>query len=148
MKDRLVTFNVARVAREKGFNGKCRAKINCSHYHFVKDNIIPSNVPTSENELFAPMWDWNNHEENDHYRKQVVLKGLNTSIPTQSLLSKWIRDVKFKHIEIHYMDEVLGYGYQITDISTNTMLFDNFIYSGSNYEDTLEAALIIALNLI
>ena len=46
MQDQLISFETARLAREKGFNIPCRAKINCSHYHFVENNIIPKNIGT------------------------------------------------------------------------------------------------------
>lgn len=137
MEDQLISFETAVLAREKGFNVPCRGRIHCSHYHFVKNNIIPANVPIADNEMFAPKCDWNNLEECDPNRSNSTLKGLYTSIPTQSLLQKWLREKYKIHI---YVQPTLSFD--------KWTLNHNFYQTYNTYEETLEAGLIEALKLI
>jgi len=156
MKEELVTFETARLAREKGFNIPCRAKINSSHYHFVENNIIPKNIGTSENEMFAPIKDWNNLEEPDHYRQQVILKGLNTSLPTQSLLQRWLREVH--NIDCFPQHQFLGESAcikytplittSINDIDSEDYCNYSFEEIYDTYEQAFEFGLQKALKLI
>lgn len=142
MQDQLISFETARLAREKGFNIPCKAKINCSHYHFVENNIIPKNIGTSENEMFAPVKNWNNLEEPDHYRQQIILKGLNTSLPTQSLLQRWLREIHSINFFVYLKGDegwIYSFSYHISDFSKE-------IYK--SYEEALEQGLLKALKLI
>jgi len=68
------------------------------------------------------------------------------SLPTQSLLQKWLREVHNIHIDIPYMDEVLIFGYKITTIANNTEVVE--IYKYNLYEEALEIGLQEALKLI
>jgi len=92
MKEQLISFETAKLAKEKGFDWKCRGKIHCSHFHLIKNNIIPSNIPTSQYEMFAPLRDWNHELYNDPNRRGGTLTGLELSMPTQSFLQKWLRE--------------------------------------------------------
>ena len=74
-----VTFEQAKWLKEIGFDVKTRGRIHVSHWHLVKDNIIPSNVNTSHNDMFAPIDNWN--KNNTHYM----------SLPEQWQVIEWLR---------------------------------------------------------
>ena len=54
-----VNFELAKLLKEKGFDVKVRGRIHVSHWHLVKDNIIPSNVNIYYTDIFAPLGNWN-----------------------------------------------------------------------------------------
>jgi len=54
-----VNFELAKLLKEKGFDVKVRGRIHVSHWHLVKDNIIPSNVNIYYTDMFAPLGNWN-----------------------------------------------------------------------------------------
>lgn len=58
-----VSFQVAKLLKEKGFDEKVRGRIHVSHWHLVKNNIIPSNVNTYHTDMFAPLDNWNNNKQ-------------------------------------------------------------------------------------
>jgi len=133
MEDQLVSFETAKLAKEKKFNYPCRGKIECSHYHFIKNNIIPSNISTSNKEMFAPIKNWNidiktNRGQFDRY----------TSLPTQSLLQKWLREVHNIHFFIlGTMPYYVGGGDLV-----------EYYYNFDTYEKAFEKGLQEALKLI
>ena len=131
MKEQLITFETAKLAKEKGFNesteGDCWVKtldgkiIHNSERHPVDDDRV----------------------DNEYYLAQ----------PTQSLLQKWLRDEHNLYIDVHsghyawnnkvsfytsiksiYKGENKHYKYRTKDVST--------------YEESLEKALIESLKLI
>jgi hypothetical protein len=151
MKDQLVAFKTTKLAKEKGFNWKCRGRIHVSHFHFVKNNIIPDNVPTNDNEMFAPIEDHNNKPSVEFARinpqiKEPVYDRL--SLPTQSLLQKWLRE---KH-KIHASVYGLGGSWKcaIYDITSKGNYEKDQASSDmyDTYENALESGLINALKLI
>jgi hypothetical protein len=146
------SFEVSRLLREKGFDAPCRGKIHCSHYHLVKENKIPPNVPTSINEMFAQIKGWNNLKEQDYINNLGELKGLNTSIPSHSLAIKWVRESYDKVITVYA--NASGYLFEIHDSARlgGTHRYDSGI-TGTNesgcwnrYEDATEAALLYFLS--
>ena len=139
MQEALVTFKTAKLAKEKGFNWKCRGKIHCSHYHLVKDNIIPSNVPTSSAEMFAPLIDWNNH-----LKPKLDTE---TSLPTQSLLQKWLREIYDIDVIINtYRSQ--GHKWYKFFISERHKDVVKSIELYQSYEEALEIGLQEALKLL
>ncbi len=142
MEDTLVSFDTAKLAKDLGFNIPCRAKIHCSHYCFILNNIIPTNIRTDAKEMFAPIKDWN--------AKQVMHKGnldLYTSLPTQSLLQKWLREIHTIHINLIPLTRKRLYSYSIVDLESLEYIMNSKTYN-FNYEDTLEIALKEGLKLI
>jgi hypothetical protein len=79
IKPTYVTFEQAKWIKEKGFDVKTRGRIHVSHWHLVKNNIIPSNVNTFHNDMFAPIDNWN--KDNTHYM----------SLPEQWQVVEWLR---------------------------------------------------------
>jgi hypothetical protein len=135
MKDELVTFPTAKLAKEKGFNEFCIY----SWYKNIegKYNIITDyNDPDKNSELF-----------DDNY-----------TIPTQSLLQRWLREVHGLHISFGFVyaaSEGKFHGFLCTIRSLNTDMNDktpikrgiggNFEGRYYTYEEALELALQEAL---
>lgn len=148
MIDQLVTFETAKLAEEKGFNGMCINRIHCSHFHTIINNVIPKNISIVEDFMSKPE-DWN-HKLHDNPNGGKKLIGLYLSIPTQSLLQRWLRE---KH-DIHIIVKVFW------DSKTNNRTYAADIYKigdkpimrkrkvESTYEEALEQGLIEALKLI
>lgn len=72
--------------------------------------------------------------------------------PTQSLLQKWLREIKNLHIDI--IRDACGYGYDICKADNGTHIADG-VFDGPNdggqwdtYEEALEAGIQKALKLI
>lgn len=82
MQEKLIDFNTAVLAKEKGFNWNVRATFNTK----FKDNSIPC-INTS-------LTNWN---INDDMFKRYV------SAPTQSLLQKWLREKHDKYITLTFI---------------------------------------------
>lgn len=155
------SFEVSKLLKEKGFDAPCRGRVHCSHYHLVKDNIIPSNIPTHINETFAPVQKWNRLKERDP-NSTGFLEGLNTSIPTHALAIKWIREnfqVNINVFPVHQYNEgredylnLVGWQFILTVSRDNKRDQDKSVSSILNYpssESATEAALLYTLqNLI
>ena len=132
MKEQLVSFETAKLAKELGFNWKVRTYYG----HACNPHIA------YDKEDYSIPVDFNN---DDNY------KGL-ISAPTQSLLNKWIRDVHKHYIDIRICS-IHDHDYgkycvcRIFDISTGC---DNLLLgiTHKTYEKALEYGLLWTLNLI
>lgn len=135
MKEQIIKFETAVLAKEKGFNK------DCLYCYTTKDNIQISSGDENDMETYNHnLWD-------------------NFSAPTQSLLQKWLREEHNLHIEIQL--EALK---QVVEAPKyNWIIFGAFytmeksLYFGNkkdagklynNYEEALEEALLNSLKLI
>lgn len=123
MTEELVTLETAKMLREKGFNEYCK-------------NVIDiNNIPRETL-----------YRINDDLPKQCF------SQPTQSIVQKWLREIKNLHIEIYR--SACGYGYVIVKANNGTWMEDDDAKGpndGGNwdtYEEALEAGIFEALKLI
>ena len=133
MKEQLVTFETAKLAKEKRFDYKVR-----SHYHgFANQQCFHKNN-----------FDWNNGVEY-------------LSAPTQSLLQKWLREVKGIDVEIRICSELyrtlykqgrgkkcLKYYLVIIPEPGIDYSIDDGGFTSDSFEEALEKGLIEALKLI
>lgn len=166
MKDILVSFKVAKLAKEKGFNIK-----TCD---FFSEKIISNLVPQgdykylsidydSSGEDISPhgFWDWNSTN-----KSKRLISAFNESYgedfnevfsaPTQSLLQRWLREKYNLEINVildfQNIEKKLGkyYDLGIFRYKENSRellpLFSK--YDFENYEEALESGLFEALNLI
>lgn len=87
MKDELISFETAKLAKEKGFNEPCR--------YFCNNEVY--------NESFRKDATFTNTDLASDYLKDLY----NNSItqPTQSLLQKWLRETFKLHIKIDLDEE-------------------------------------------
>lgn len=132
MKETLISFQVAKLAKEKGF------KLNCTCYYEVyPEGPLRYKLFTEEDE------DTTYVNEKSDVRFASV---------TQSLLQKWLREVH--NICIYVTTTTLGdFAVFITDtfnlnLVRNNNLYNNAAYVGYTYEEVLEVGLLEALKLI
>lgn len=120
MEDEPITFETAKLAKEKGFNEECRFNV----FRGTKDYITKEKSINSK------------------------LSSTTYSQPTQTKLQRWLREVHDIHISLNY--EIEGYsctigGYdQINHNHVGVELEEQY----NTYEQTLEAGILVALKLI
>lgn len=124
MKEQLINFETAKLAKEKGFDNVMCSIVYCIGYLSIKEN-----------------------REFRGSRRSTVGKQYHLALaPTQSLLQKWLRDKHDIHIwcEKQHKDVKNVYGYRIgSDIEHSSFTFNNW-----SYEEALELGLQEALKLI
>ena len=126
MKDKLIEYSTAKLAKEKGFNEEC---------YFIFAKI------SKEYCIFKSEYSETNSEINKY----------EYSAPTQNLLRKWLREIYNIHIVVYVMENSDGSIYYdfglkqvinwLTDKSSKPREF-------LTYEEALEIALQEALKLI
>ena len=155
LREKLISFETAILAKEKGFKNACDGFVNKDNeYIFMPDLLYPNNSEFSHNSEEDPeVVEWK------ELMKTLVLA------PTQSLLQKWLREVHNCFIDIlphrdgdsknkqwkskkdvFWTVEVDYYGknfeIELTDDSDFTQHFNN------SYEEALEIGLYQALLLL
>lgn len=133
MKEQLISFETAKLAKEKGFN------LNSGRFYYVYDY----------KELV--------HEKDNEYNiRHPDYKDRFTAVPTQSLLQKWLREVHKIHITVYCMEKSLENGWETYfDIHLKQQTKMNALQSiagkareFNTYEQALEVGLQEALKLI
>lgn len=142
MEEELITFETAKLAKEKGFNLK-------THDYFSKDKYrreFNHNVGFDDDYWGDNyVYDWNtNGEPFKPFNKECY------SAPTQSLLQKWLREVHGIIVEITWQMCSTDYEYAIIDMNNPPKYEDDVerIIGFKAYEETLEEGLYKALKLI
>ena len=160
LEEQLISFETAKLAVEKGYNGVI-GKWRESHYYNHKGEL-DGDVTEQLKESFQIK-----REQNislDEADKLNPLKSYPAS--TQSLLQKWLREKNNIHVEINFMSRTLpfhdgyfiilrGIGYELNldnDSQGNYRPILSEIHGGyevfDSYEEALEAGLQEALKLI
>jgi hypothetical protein len=119
------TFEQSKWLKEKGFDVKTRGRIHVSHWHLVKNNIIPSNVNTFHNDMFAPIDNWN--KDNTHYM----------SLPEQWQVVEWLRINHGIWVSVTINGLNKTFNYDIHCINKQQGSLDNIVICG--YETPQEA---------
>ena len=137
MKEQLISFETAKLAKEKGFSERVRfIWYDNKMKPFIEDNLI--------REYGYIPGEWNG---NMHYKKDP--SETYTSAPTQSLLQKWLREEHNIHILTRpFHDSLLG---KTTCIADVIRIGDGRVLKSprmDTYEEALEIALQNALMLI
>lgn len=138
MEETLVSLEIAKLLKEKGFQQLC-------FYYYDKDGKI--NEPFLENgsstdvDFKVSLTDLlENHNFKYNYYTAY-------SAPTQSLTQKWIREVHNIHIIIDFNPtKDNGWYYCMVNIITNIPNFSNETFA--SYEEALEEGIKQALQLI
>ena len=125
MEDTLITFETAKLAKEKGFPQEPN-KLKIPYYNY-------------KGEFKGDVKDW----LRKYLRKEDTSDVESVSAPTQSLLAKWLREEHNIHLIAYKNINIDGYDwcYITTDGITN-------INSYKTYEEALEIGLQEALKLI
>lgn len=131
MNEQLVSFKVAKLAKEIRFDWKCRYA-----YHYDNGNNFTFDF--TEEEFI------NNFHKNKDADKDYI------SAPIQSLLQKWLRDIH--GIAVHISTDItLSWVYTIQSLHPQATYTGSTIASVevfSTYEEALEKGLYRALKLI
>jgi hypothetical protein len=130
MKEELIVFETAKLAKEKGFDWDCES------YYKPNTKELPSNLNGKRS--------WNH----------VVPAKEYYSAPTQSLLQKWLREKHNIHIPVNWVykksyDTDVDWHYNVKGIGlTSNNLIDLDETKFNTYEKALEVGLLEALKLI
>ena len=129
MRETFVDLNTAILAKQKGFDGDCIILIDLN-------TLLESNS----------FWkDENGNNVQVAFIKNSDLKKINAcTIPSQSLLQKWLREKHKLHTVIIYT--INGFTYKIVDLKLNHDNVCDIVFE--SYEDALENALYNMLTLI
>ena len=138
MKEQLINFKTAKLAKEKGFN------IQCFYYYDKIEKLIEpyeENGSSTDVEFRVNLTDLLDNY-NEGYRE-------NYSASTQSLLQKWLRE---KHhliiiIAYQYEHDSTSYSYWIYK-ENNSLPINQWVNDLNTYEEALELGLQEALKLI
>lgn len=130
MEEQLISFETAKMAKEKGFNARCYA-----YYEVDKEPWLHYSVN-------SPV-DYNHVKDTRHL----------FSAPTQSLLQKWLREEHGLNINIEHRAYVNRYVFTITKKGVhndyeNHYLVKHVLQKIDHYEEALELGLQNALKLI
>jgi hypothetical protein len=138
MKEQLITFETAVLAKEKGFN------ISCFDYYNPKYNTTVRGIEYDSDRDVE--WDWNNNSTSKIASPypNTEIKG-QCSAPTQSLLQKWLREEHLWYCNVE-LNENGDYIAVVTSIIKNqSVTWDEGFNS---FEEALEFSLQEALKLI
>lgn len=134
MEEQLISFETAKLAKEKGFNWKVL-------YHYRDSDIINNGA----------LYNFNNKEEQALWNIELI------SASTQSLLQRWLREEHNCIVEPYYLKDLLEtkitfkatVDYYKNDWSGELNDEPDFYSNEYNtYEEALEEGLIAALKLI
>lgn len=137
MKDELITFETAKLAKEKGFDIEepCVAFYTNprSKMFGIDEHLRYYNIKNTPRKLY-------------YIGESVALNYHNVLFaPTQSLLQKWLREVHNIHVWcIPHINSSMYYGVKCWLSNSNTVQIDAF----KTYEEALEEGLQEALKLI
>ena len=137
LREKLISFETAILAKEKGFKNACDRFVNKDNeYIFMPDLLYPNNSEFSHNSEEDPeVVEWK------ELMKTLVLA------PTQSLLQKWLREVHEISIKIddYYTNSRVRFDYNVCELGSQE---DNPVGIFETYEEALEIGLQEALKQI
>ena len=137
LEEKLISFETAILAKEKGFKNACDGFVNKDNeYIFMPDLLYPNNSEFSHNSEEDPeVVEWK------ELMKTLVLA------PTQSLLQKWLREVHEISIKIddYYTNSRVRFDYNVCELGSQE---DNPVGIFETYEEALEIGLQEALKQI
>ena len=143
MEEQLITFETAKLAKEKGFNIP-------TWYFYNYQNEIDEVCPEGFEGLKKEIWQ-TNFKNKDTFltEKDSKYKVYQYSAPTQALLQKWLREIHNIHLmlEPYYNEQqLLVYGF---DLLTERTEEKTIVEKGfKTYEEALEVGLQEGLKLI
>lgn len=127
MEDQIISWETAKLAKEKGFNIPIRQE---KQVYDLTTGIIDIRVVSNQ------IKNWNDPKYID-----IV------SAPTQSLLQRWLREVHQIHIFV-YMDEILWDTFRFNILMDQNMVYNERLKVFDTYEEALENGLYESLKLI
>ena len=130
MEDTRITFETAKLAKEKGFNALCYDAFNS------KGNLYSNGwcEYLYDNKVEIPF-------------RSGVLESQDILAPTQSLLAKWLREEHNIIVLVDY-EGIDGYYYKFYSYKEGNKNYDASDKNYNTYEEALEAGIQEALKLI
>ena len=123
MKEKLIEFNTAKLAKKKGFD-------IFNNIYFQKFNNVEV------------------YDEQGKLTKEPKQQGVFIHAPTQSLLAKWLREVHNIHVDV-MSHNINDFWYNLQQFNNESRLIYKTNLSNFNtYEKAYEHGLFEALNLI
>lgn len=155
MKEQLIAFETAKLAKLKGFNWY-EEHMQTYFSHEMWDKYLYPNSDVGDfqySELYKKTKDIGFALKEKY---PVPLYEPYYLCPTQALLLKWLRDVKRLHVEVRpgkSKDDTVSWHAQVFTLTRFNMTFQSFEYVtmfafGDEYEEALEKGLVMALNLL
>ena len=162
MKEELITFETAKLAKEKDFN-------ILQHSYYFEDGEFKENSLKGTNGYYGEEYEFNLSEFNENWNdKWKTTKEGNRcfgcdkdpkyfetfSAPTQSLLQKWLREEHKFHVEVFINDSSINkleeytYNISLPRIKEDEVNWKYDLTICNTYEEALETALYQALKLI
>lgn len=147
MQEQIIGFELAKLAKEKGFNWPV--------INFYTPNVYLTNAEGYQTERLKSS-NWNNGQGSYPTEPEDV----ECSAPTQSLLQKWLREKHNIHVEIELTDTTTEFYYQHTivdsknreyhdkDMTDQAKSITNWELKFTTFEGALEDGLFKALKLI
>lgn len=139
MEEQLITFETAKLAKEKGFNEMCH-----NAYHIYRENLHKSGLGLVKLDLeFEPYMGGQSSIIKEFYQSKHY-----TLAPTQSLLQKWLREKHSIFCEVKVglqHNDFMFSSYIITKDGRGYKFRSNFY---DTYEEALKYGLQEALKLI
>ena len=147
MKEQVISFETAKLAKEKEFDWKSTIG--------YKENGESMTIDRSEVSFFAGASINFNNTDLIKYNKQFTDDWVCVCVaPTQSLLQKWLREKHNIYVEVtHSYRDLSHYTYHVYTTWDEycekiTMAMNNELHHFSVYEDALEAGLQAGINRI
>ena len=146
MEEQLITFEIAKLAKEKGFNIPVANFYNTGKKHYVSTGYEYQ----SDRDAIS---DWNDGKGSYPTRAEEV----ECSAPTQALLQKWLREVHGINIFMTFKPNIKKWDFipYSMDMNAKEYIKYNYEYTTQNnqrrfntYEEALEIGLQEALKLI
>jgi len=124
-----VSFEIAKLLKEKGFNEKC----HCSYRKKLINNKI-----VDEEELFVSAYlTFTNNELEDKAYKDIVY----CSAPTLQMAMKWLRETFEIHCQIDCPIAASNWVYGIRDLNQDEWIILRNMGNYETYEEACEAAI-------
>lgn len=126
MQEELISFDTAKLAKEKGLI----SGLKCTHIYCIGYNVIPENKTLVSH---------------GYIRSSVENQFHLALAPTQSLLQKWLREKHNINVLIEF--DSISYGYRLIYVDeryTDKVVFEMW----DSYEEALEIGLQEALKLV
>ena len=155
MKEELITFETAKLAKEKGFNEYCENAFDVYNNKNISENIKDETAIEFFDGFVEDLHGYKNYRGTDAKENYLYRRDISDDMwllrPTQSLLQKWLREVHNVSMLPSFNDNNADCYYYF--IHTNTKkAYSNRICSlkmdYSTYEEALEKGLQEALKLI
>jgi len=130
MKEELISFETAKLAKEVGFDG-------LSYFYYMDNN------PNKLEEAFNKRNPWDFNIKNEY---RVPSKSI--TAPAQSLLQRWLREKHKLWVLIYFDENTMNTYCYFMIYNTDGYIKEESMNTFNTYEEALEAGLLQALKLI